>query len=73
MAVCRNRSNLKDLSLRFSEKLVIVEADVASEAGRAHLCDTINDVDKIDYILHCVAVATPLGKLKNIDYQEWKI
>jgi benzil reductase ((S)-benzoin forming) len=73
VAVCRNRSNLKDLRPQFSERLIIVEADIASEAGRSHLCGTINSIDKIDYIVHCAAVVTPLGQLKNVDYQEWKI
>ena len=47
VAVCRNRSNLKDLRPQFSERLIIVEADIASEAGRSHLCGTINAIDKM--------------------------
>ena len=73
VAVCRNKSNLKDLSHRFSERLIIVEADLASEAGRTLLCDRLSGVDKVDYVVHCAAVVTPLTQLKNVSYQDWRI
>jgi|TARA_R110001583_G_scaffold187646_2_gene349087 NAD(P)-dependent dehydrogenase (short-subunit alcohol dehydrogenase family) len=72
VAVCRDRSNLVDLLLRFSERLNIVEADIATENGRNDLCDLITSVKKIEFLVHCAAIVTPLGPLENTNYIEWK-
>lgn len=73
VAVCREPSSLEGLSRQFLKRLTIVNSDIATESGRNHLCNVLGNIVKIDFVVHCAAVVTPLAPLENIDYHDWMI
>ena len=70
-SVGRNENKLRESAAKDS-KLIPVQADLSTEAGRKSVFKATEKEAKIDYLVHCAAVIEPLVPISLLKQVEWQ-
>jgi len=70
--VSRSEPALSETQSRCPSKIFTIQADLSTERGWKKTVDRLAERDRVDLLVHNAATASPLGKLNDISYADWR-
>lgn len=71
-AVARTESKLQELKSLYPHNIEYIVSDVGTEEGRVHIIKNLPLNFKLKYLVHSAGVLDPVGRLKDLAYEDWR-